>query len=83
MNDRENVELEQLPIHVDVDFVPLSALRPPSIIHQDVERSKVTNDSIETFLMERELQHVQRNDENIFGAQRALGQWQALLLRRF
>lgn len=82
MNDREHVELKQLPIDVDVDFVPLSPLWSTGVVHKNVERPKVSNDPVEAVLMISEFQHIQRNDEDILGPEAALRQWQALLLRR-
>lgn len=68
MDHRENVQLEELTVDVDVDFVPFGSLRASSVVHENVKASKVTDNSVEALLVISELQHIERNDENVFGA---------------
>lgn len=73
MNHREDIQLEQFPVDLDVDVVPFGPLRPAGIVHQDVQRFEVVNYHVKVVVVVVHVQHVHLQDVDVVRSEGAIG----------
>lgn len=54
----KHIQLEQLPVDLDVDRAPLGPLRASRIVHQNVDRFEVVQHHVEVIVVVVQMEHI-------------------------
>lgn len=74
-DDGENIQIEHLPVHLQLDVVPLGPLGSAGVVDEDVNPSEMADGVVEVRLVRLDVGHVHRNDQHILDGQLFLGQF--------
>lgn len=62
---REDIEFEQVHVHIKIDVLPSSSLTPPSIVDEDIQLPKLVQNRLEAALVTGGVTHVHGKNHHI------------------